>query len=101
MKFPGIQTVPGPTHVAPLAGAWIEIKLAIVASEKTSSSLPLRERGLKYPLTSVTTAPAESLPLRERGLKSINGLGLIIGLKSLPLRERGLKSSERAVSRFS
>ncbi len=36
-------------QVAPLAGAWIEILVA-KSSKHTTSSLPSRERGLKYVL---------------------------------------------------
>ena len=36
-------------HVAPLAGAWIEISEATIRSTYTEMSLPLRERGLKCP----------------------------------------------------
>ena len=35
------------SKVAPLAGAWIEINL-FIRHPNTSSSLPSRERGLKY-----------------------------------------------------
>ena len=44
MSFTGLVSV----HVAPLAGAWIEIPIYHTLPVFLSS-LPLRERGLKYP----------------------------------------------------
>ena len=55
-------------HVAPFAGAWIEIDCIGVAAY-ISRSLPSRERGLKLrQLLSIPTRMG-SLPSRERGLK--------------------------------
>ena len=55
--------------VAPLAGAWIEIFAMLLRSQATSS-LPSRERGLKFDFTIVKVENKLSLPSRERGLKS-------------------------------
>ena len=38
-------------RVAPLAGAWIEIYVFAIAKAAPAGSLPLRERGLKFPLS--------------------------------------------------
>ena len=54
--------------VAPLAGAWIEILLCSRVST-CIWSLPSRERGLKFENTLVYPRIVESLPSRERGLK--------------------------------
>ena len=48
--------------VAPLAGAWIEIA-SRMASAFNSSSLPLRERGLKSEVTSADTVAITVAPL--------------------------------------
>ena len=57
------------SDVAPFAGAWIEILLFMQPTEDTATSLPSRERGLKFLPQTATTAPQSSLPSRERGLK--------------------------------
>ena len=54
--------------VAPLAGAWIEIS-AFRGSRLSIASLPSRERGLKLDNKFKVGAAKESLPSRERGLK--------------------------------
>ena len=56
-------------NVAPFAGAWIEIANKSDAEER-SSSLPSRERGLKYSYCKSFISAKQSLPSRERGLKS-------------------------------
>ena len=56
-------------HVAPFAGAWIEILPFFILSP-VLLSLPSRERGLKYSTTSrILWRTLMSLPSRERGLK--------------------------------
>ena len=103
-----------PAHnVAPLAGAWIEILLVGNGLTQGLTSLPLRERGLKFEcgikaeygnkVAPLAVAWIEidiyieesntimSLPLRERGLKYLCALQIQTGTLSLPLRERGLK----------
>ena len=77
--------------VAPFAGAWIEI-FAISYAFFTVSSLPSRERGLKWTGDDLRDRVPESLPSRERGLKSRVGCGAPVSRVSLPSRERGLKS---------
>ena len=54
--------------VAPFAGAWIEI-LPMQSLRSAGQSLPSRERGLKFPIQSVSALLPLSLPSRERGLK--------------------------------
>ena len=55
--------------VAPLAGAWIEIAVVGINLRETTS-LPSRERGLKFPYFARKVATNRtSLPSRERGLK--------------------------------
>ena len=88
-------------RVAPFAGAWIEILNFCKYSEKTSS-LPSRERGLKYQFFYLSCKIYLSLPSRERGLKfeyreHVAG----VGCSSLPSRERGLKSVSTVAFSFS
>ena len=82
------------------------------------TSLPMRERGLKYSERTPSLKLYESLPMRERGLKSKQTQGFSINFyvaphagawieiifsagiyplpkESLPMRERGLKYSMR------
>ena len=54
--------------VAPLAGAWVEI-LVFFKKSCHKSSLPSRERGLKYQRGKSICKKQRSLPSRERGLK--------------------------------
>ena len=56
--------------VAPLAGAWIEIKDAAEMLD-LYESLPSRERGLKFRFGMKTSNLFWSLPSRERGLKCL------------------------------
>ena len=99
--------------VAPFAGAWIEIALLCSQLPVLLSSLPSRERGLKFLRGSGSYQHKESLPSRERGLKYVchfcfqtvvfvapfAGAWIEIcltgqhkrGTASLPSRERGLK----------
>ena len=56
------------SSVAPLVGAWIEIKTSLLA-RKSQSSLPLWERGLKLFGGGKKNCEIKSLPLWERGLK--------------------------------
>ena len=56
-------------EVAPFAGAWIEIVWADYIRKLEITSLPSRERGLKYCRGVVLNAERMSLPSRERGLK--------------------------------
>ena len=58
----------GSFAVAPLAGAWIEIKKGSTYVEAIKS-LPSRERGLKFLFVLPLKVLMESLPSRERGLK--------------------------------
>ena len=55
--------------VAPLAGAWIEIAFINNRDTVAWTSLPSRERGLKYAGHAVVGSRGASLPSRERGLK--------------------------------
>ena len=55
--------------VAPLAGAWIEIQNSRVRQTARTTSLPSRERGLKFFQFEIAINQLESLPSRERGLK--------------------------------
>ena len=55
-------------QVAPYAGAWIEI-IAVIPAFSLASSLPTRERGLKFVYHIAYFVLWMSLPTRERGLK--------------------------------
>ena len=101
------------TWVAPYAGAWIEILNSII-SRISPTSLPTRERGLKFCHYRHHTVSDPSLPTRERGLKCFvhnDSVWVMVvapyagawieitarafyedGTMSLPTRERGLKS---------
>ena len=57
----------------------------------SSTSLPSRERGLKYKSVRGGGVWLVSLPSRERGLKSVGDYIDRDVLGSLPSRERGLK----------
>ena len=76
--------------VAPFAGAWIEIGKFAEVFIKTES-LPSRERGLKYKSQGIFPVCHTSLPSRERGLKSAYPRPILYSQASLPSRERGLK----------
>ena len=54
--------------VAPLVGAWIEM-VPCTFRDNQYQSLPLWERGLKYPFYALIFLVVQSLPLWERGLK--------------------------------
>ena len=99
-------------YVAPFTGAWIEIA-GRGRLDWPLSSLPSRERGLKFQSFRLLVPLLVSLPSRERGLKLKKskgrtrkqivapftgawieidtGLPQIRGNPSLPSRERGLK----------
>ena len=101
-------------RVAPFTGAWIEMVWLMNVEDKKITSLPSRERGLKFvylidKIHRLTVAPftgawieiactnrlatsATSLPSRERGLKYPPKSEYINNHPSLPSRERGLKS---------
>ena len=57
--------------VTPHAGVWIETP-QITAQRIHSVSLPMRECGLKPPVTKPLIAESASLPMRECGLKRRN-----------------------------
>ena len=59
------------------------------------SSLPSRERGLKYEFLKIDFCATVSLPSRERGLKYRGNRDRRGGHRSLPSRERGLKFDEQ------
>ena len=84
--------LPSWTFVAPLAGAWIEIRWTGYRTQSIRS-LPSRERGLKLlvflPLTLL--CKSKSLPSRERGLKFFRIIIVYYCFPSLPSRGRGLK----------
>ena len=77
-------------NVAPFAGAWIEIGNKGSGSG-SGSSLPSRERGLKYAPFCHFIMIKLSLPSRERGLKFPKEDFIKNTFSSLPSRERGLK----------
>ena len=77
-------------HVAPFAGAWIEIFTA-KDLPPPFESLPSRERGLKLLNLKWLMKHGMSLPSRERGLKYYYILYIVFHTTSLPSRERGLK----------
>ena len=77
--------------VAPLAGAWIEINIFINCGDMLLS-LPSRERGLKYPHNLGTVACGRVAPLAGAWIEIMPIVILYIVMTSLPSRERGLKS---------
>ena len=82
--------------VAPLVGAWIEIRTEN-RNPGENMSLPSWERGLKY-VTPASVCQAErSLPSWERGLKLTDIDSSAGDPQSLPSWERGLKYSGSAV----
>ena len=71
--------------VAPLVGAWIEIKRKS-ESRLITRSLPSWERGLKYHgCLSAVNAKGKSLPSWERGLKYVSAVRLSLVDKVAPL----------------
>ena len=68
LKWHNCPVFPARHHVAPFAGAWIEIYKR-GESLYLESSLPSRERGLKYYEVKDFPKSEASLPSRERGLK--------------------------------
>ena len=62
----------GFNDVAPLVGAWIEIRILGERTEITITSLPSWERGLKLFYRKCLNVPLSSLPSWERGLKWFN-----------------------------
>ena len=101
--------------VAPLAGAWVEIDAHTCRHTRALTSLPSRERGLKFTTSSDVTAVSIVAPLAgawvEIGTQVAQNLsimvaplagawveieytvGLTLEYLSLPSRERGLKLS--------
>ena len=71
-------------RVAPFAGARIEICTISRARTEKYTSLPSRERGLKFCPSRPSGTGAGSLPLRERGLKSQYTDSCILGLCVAP-----------------
>ena len=65
--------------------------IRLSASRSDISSLPVRERGLKYGGGTGQLERCRSLPVRERGLKYHGECHMIGEHTSLPVRERGLK----------
>ena len=66
MIYYGLSRKP---FVAPFAGAWIEIILFRCRQILVITSLPSRERGLKFERSGKARNYGRSLPSRERGLK--------------------------------
>ena len=80
-------------HVAPFAGAWIEITLWLPI-ETPVMSLPSRERGLKFDYPGVTSIGAFVAPFAGAWIEILPASRFAIDyFLSLPSRERGLKSS--------
>ena len=63
------------------------------------TSLPTRERGLKYYELIIISGGLLSLPTRERGLKLTYPPQSAAAASSLPTRERGLKYADRVILR--
>ena len=70
IEISGMRDAREGRSVAPLVGAWIEIKIAHRRAAAVSVSLPSWERGLKYVTIRRSTLQRMSLPSWERGLKS-------------------------------
>ena len=69
IEIENIDSMVNRVYVTPLAGVWIEIVKLVEDFTNDSSSLPLRECGLKYAEITSAAFSAVSLPLRECGLK--------------------------------
>ena len=77
-------------HVAPLAGAWIEISKDF-KSAGHYASLPSRERGLKYILFNAREPVFAVAPLAGAWIEMYKSGATGQCTTSLPSRERGLK----------
>ena len=77
-------------YVAPFAGAWIEISLSL-SSEYPSSSLPSRERGLKFLSFSLLSLLPHVAPFAGAWIEIDKEEEKEEDKESLPSRERGLK----------
>ena len=62
--------------VAPLAGAWIEIKGIVLIVIGRASVAPLAGAWIEMVLLSILSSNFSSLPSRERGLKSVPGVAV-------------------------
>ncbi len=76
--------------VAPLAGAWIEIKSS-VTSHAADRSLPSRERGLKFNVEELEGTAFPVAPLAGAWIEISTLEDGMNECVSLPSRERGLK----------
>ena len=79
------------SEVAPLAGAWIEILNISLVLTRPSSSLPSRERGLKFIISKYYNLIKLVAPLAGAWIEMIFGFPTLTLFASLPSRERGLK----------
>ena len=80
--------------VAPLAGAWIEIAAASFSGVDRLPVAPLAGAWIEILRVCIFWNPDfMSLPSRERGLKSFPSFNFLTAVLSLPSRERGLKFS--------
>ena len=79
-------------NVAPLAGAWIEIKWTGCDTLHNDASLPSRERGLKLKILQNLLIIPSVAPLAGAWIEIFHERGYQYRHKSLPSRERGLKS---------
>ena len=80
-----------PPRVAPCAGAWVEIIQQQFAGDEEAVA-PCAGAWVEIAMnTSLTSTPPRSLPVRERGLKFPGLFPCCQSLRSLPVRERGLK----------
>ena len=77
-------------RVAPLAGAWIEIDRRSCHRSRPFVA-PLAGAWIEIDPDVIAPGEKGSLPSRERGLKSTQVLLHILIQRSLPSRERGLK----------
>ena len=76
--------------VAPHAGAWIEISSGLLWYF-LPTSLPTRERGLKWPGDALRQAEVRVAPHAGAWIEIVVGMPVVNLVGSLPTRERGLK----------
>ena len=77
--------------VAPFAGAWIEIIQAL-SIKSCTVSLPSRERGLKLTYTEIGSPLGNVAPFAGAWIEIAKNTIYFFTSMSLPSRERGLKS---------
>ena len=92
MKFALLAEFTETRFVAPLAGAWIEIRIVLIANITDTPVAPLAGAWIEIPLESCTVDDCIVAPLAGAWIEiSITGDLPCVRKASLPSRERGLK----------